>query len=66
LATSKCGKCDGTTFEMTRNSVHGSDYKIMFVQCATCGTVVGITDYYNVPSLLIKLAEGLEVSLGVE
>ena len=52
---------------MTRNSkVLGSDYAIMFVQCASCGTVVGITDYYNVPSLLIKLAEGLEVSLGVE
>jgi hypothetical protein len=51
---------------MTRNSVRGSDYKIMFVQCATCGTVVGITDFYNVPSLLIKLAKNLGFSLGVE
>ena len=35
----------------------------MFIQCVACGTVVGTTDFYNVPSLLEKLALKLGFNL---
>lgn len=58
MATSTCPKCTGTTFEMKENgSVRNAAYKIMFIQCTSCGAVVVTTDYFNVPSLLEKLAK---------
>lgn len=56
MATSTCPKCDSTKFEMKENSPADSIYKIMFIQCASCGAVVGTTDFFNVPDLVRKLA----------
>jgi len=44
-------------------NVRNAAYKIMFIQCASCGAVVGTTDYYNVPSLLEKIAKKLGFNL---
>lgn len=63
MATSKCPKCDSTCFEMRENAPSGSKYKLMFVQCAYCGAVVGVTDYFNIPSLLEKIARHLGFSV---
>jgi len=56
MATSTCPKCSSTTFEMTEVLPKGSRYKFMFIQCAACGAVVGVTDWYNTSSLLEKIA----------
>lgn len=61
MATSTCPKCDGTTFEMKEGKVTGSNFRIMFVQCRSCGAVVGATEFVNVPSMLQKLARKLGV-----
>ena len=62
MAVSKCPKCEGMSFELVENSnVIKANFKIMFIQCALCGTVVGTTDYYNTPSLIKNLAEKLGV-----
>lgn len=53
MATSKCGSCGGTEFEMVQqDAVRGSRYKLMFVQCASCGAVAGITTHEHVPTLI--------------
>lgn len=37
-------------------------FKVMFVQCALCGAVVGVMDYIN-PSSLGKMLEDIESQL---
>ena len=32
-------------------------------ECASCGTVVGVTDFYNIPDLMGKFAKKLGVEL---
>lgn len=49
MALSTCIKCGGlTTFEIVENTPLNSAFKLMFVQCARCGGVVGAMDYYNI------------------
>jgi len=51
---SKCGKCEGTRFELKENSPVGSAFKINLVQCASCGTPVGVVDYYDIHTAVQK------------
>ncbi|CAH1053998.1 hypothetical protein [Paenibacillus pseudetheri] len=66
MAQSKCLGCGGTRFEMVENSPTGSQYKLMFVQCASCGGVVGVMDYYNVGQQNEKIKEGLKKFAGAQ
>ena len=63
MATSTCPKCDSHRFEMKEHSPEGSRLKVNFVQCRSCGAVVGVMDYLSVPLLLEKLADKLGVKL---
>lgn len=60
MATSTCIKCGRSSFEMVENSPHGSNFKYMFVQCTSCGSVIGFTDYHNTGSQLEDLTKKLE------
>jgi hypothetical protein len=71
MAVSTCGNCNSTRFELREHSPSGSEFKLSFVQCASCGTVVGVMDYFNIGSMLEKhekaikaIAEKLGVYLG--
>lgn len=56
MAASKCARCECTKFEMVQqDDVAGSRFKLQFVQCAACGSVVGMTTYEHVPSMLNSL-----------
>jgi hypothetical protein len=48
MATSTCVKCGGRHFELKEASPTNSQFKVNFVQCASCGGVVGVLDYYNI------------------
>ncbi len=63
MALSTCPKCGGHSFEMVENTPSRSSYKIMFIQCASCGAVVGTQEYFNIGSLIYKLAKALGRSL---
>ena len=65
MATSTCPKCNSTSFEMAKGEATGSQYKFYFVQCSSCGAVVGTQDYYSIPILLKELAEKLNVKLNI-
>lgn len=50
MAVSTCVKCDEQNqFEVVvKESIPGTNYKLAFVQCAHCGGVVGVLDYYGI------------------
>ena len=65
MAVSKCVKCDGMFFELKEVTPRDSEFKLNFVQCATCGAVVGVLEYNNVGALLDRLARGQQMSAAI-
>lgn len=65
MAISKCPKadCNSSSFELVSANIRGSNFKLHFVQCSSCGAVIGALDYYNIGSLIHNLAEKLNVRL---
>lgn len=59
MASSKCIKCDNTTFEMKEGKIAGSAFRMMFVQCSRCGGVVGVTEFTNTGAMLQNIAKKL-------
>lgn len=60
MALSLCPKCENHRFEMVEVEPGNWRFKIMFVQCASCGTVVGTMDYFNLSTLIHELKEKVE------
>lgn len=63
---SKCVKCENTSFEMKENSPIGSRFKLLFVQCYSCGTPIGAMEYFNSGSqieIVTKKIQNLENKL---
>ncbi len=52
LATSKCAQCKSTTFEVVITEPAKSNFKLLFVQCAACGSVVGVLDFMNIGTMI--------------
>jgi predicted nucleic-acid-binding Zn-ribbon protein len=48
MATSTCVKCGSHQFETKEADPKNSMFKMTFVQCASCGGVVGVMDFYNI------------------
>jgi hypothetical protein len=44
MAVSTCIKCDGHSFELAMFTPLGESHKLTMVQCANCGTPVGVLD----------------------
>jgi hypothetical protein len=44
MAVSTCIKCDGHSFELALFTPLGESHKLTMLQCATCGTPVGVLD----------------------
>ncbi len=63
VSNSKCSNCQKSGFEISEEEPRGSAFKIMFIRCQWCKTVVGTTEYYNVGSLIHKLAKKLNINL---
>jgi hypothetical protein len=61
MAISSCVKCGSHSFETTLASPTGSNYKVQFIQCASCGGVVGAMDYYHISTLLEVMAKKLNI-----
>ena len=62
MATSTCPKCANTSFECVEAlNVKDLGYEHNFIQCVSCGAVVGVIERYNFGE---KLKE-LEYKLGL-
>ncbi len=60
MASSACPKCGNHTFELAENQPHHAHFKLWFVQCRTCGTVVGTMDYYQIGNKVRKIYDGIK------
>lgn len=49
MAISKCPNpaCGNTFFQLSEANVSGANFKMYFVQCSRCGTVVCAMPYYD-------------------
>ena len=63
MALSTCIKCGHSLFEVREVTPISSNFRLNFIQCASCGGVVGVIDFYNIGSLFHKLAENMGVDL---
>jgi len=61
MVTSSCPKYGSNAFECVEATIKGLDFRHNFVQCAQCGAVVGILDYYNLGNILRKIADKLGI-----
>jgi hypothetical protein len=61
MATSKCAKCNNTTFESKRGKIINDDNPIVFVQCAKCGSVIGVYDIGSLTNVAKEILH--EISL---
>ncbi|HHT9109393.1 MAG TPA: hypothetical protein ACFYD9_12155 [Candidatus Wunengus sp. YC64] len=61
MAISTCPKCDNILFEVVENSPVNSDFKYLFIQCNSCGAVVGTMDYYNIGEILTEIQQRLDM-----
>ena len=48
----KCVKCETSVFGIQEISPSGGQYKMYAIQCISCQTPIGVTDYWNVGTLL--------------
>jgi uncharacterized Zn finger protein len=46
-ALAKCPSCNFTEFENAVKSVQGYNYQLNFIQCARCGSVMGVLPFYD-------------------
>lgn len=60
---SKCAVCAASNFETVLESPKNSNFKLQFIRCASCRSVVGVADYYNIGRLIHVLAEKLRIDL---
>jgi len=63
MASSTCVRCGNGTFETKENTPSKSAFKLIFVQCSSCGGVVGVIDFYNIGDRLTELGRKLGVTL---
>ena len=60
MATSQCPKCESTSFECVEAiNVENLGHEHNFIQCASCGTVVGVLEKYNFGEKLQELMHKL-------
>lgn len=52
MATSSCPKCDSHSFELKSSPIKGAAVPFNFIQCASCGCVVGLVDTNDLVGLL--------------
>jgi hypothetical protein len=62
MAISTCIKCGGTKFENKSVTPKGSNFVLTFIQCASCGGVVGVMDYYNLGQDIQEIKKVLHIS----
>jgi predicted nucleic-acid-binding Zn-ribbon protein len=63
MATSTCIKCDNHSFEVKLAEPKKGAFKMYFVQCTSCGGVVGVTEFYSIGAMLLKLGKFLGINL---
>ena len=56
MALSSCPRCSSGSFEIVEANVADATYRMLFIQCSSCGCVVGTQTYFD-PGFLSKRNE---------
>ena len=62
MPLSTCVKCGSHSFELVETEPFGSAIKLYFVQCSSCGGVVGVQEFNNIGSMLEKVYSKLGIT----
>lgn len=52
FGVTKCPKCENGSFKLQEFEPSGGSYKLIFIQCSSCNTPVGVTEYYDSGAVL--------------
>ncbi len=63
MALPSCPKCSNHLFQATQISVSGARFKYTVVNCTSCGTIVGMMDFYNIGNMLLQMGEKFGIDL---
>jgi hypothetical protein len=63
MAQSMCLNCKGHSFELVEQVPKLSRYKLLFVQCADCGAVVGVIEFLNIGDSIYRIGKKLGVDV---
>ena len=63
MATPRCPKCESSSFEIQEVKVKNANYRHHVINCASCGSILAVHEFFNVNARLVRLAEKLRVSL---
>lgn len=63
MAKSACPnpECKGHSFEAVEANIKGVDFPYIFIQCSSCGTVVGTQEAHYVGEILKEMADKLGI-----
>lgn len=61
-SSSRCPKCEHTSFEVVQETPYQSSYILQFTRCSSCKSVVGVTEYFNIGALVKKIMDKLGIS----
>jgi len=60
-SNSKCPKCENSTFELVKDTPESSRFKMFYIRCIKCKTVIGTHDYDNVAVMVEKIMRHLDI-----
>ena len=60
MATSSCARCGGKQFELVDAPPMNTDFAVVFIQCATCGGVIGMAEGRHVGTALTGVQTAIE------
>lgn len=58
--SSKCLKCEEIEFEIVEHTPKNSEAAVMFIQCASCKSVFGAMDFYNLGHMMHRLEKNVK------
>jgi predicted nucleic-acid-binding Zn-ribbon protein len=63
MATSICPRCGNSSFEIKPSKINGAKIQLSFIQCDSCGAVVGVLESYSAAIQIQQLARKLKIDL---
>jgi hypothetical protein len=65
MAVSKCPRetCNSSRFEVKELQVQGANFRLMAIQCASCGSIVGVQEFFNIGARIEDLAKKMGIKL---
>ena len=57
----KCPKCNVTSFEIVEDTPIKSEFKLFFLRCSSCKSIVTAFEYYNIHAQLKQIMKALKI-----